>query len=63
MIAALVCGAGFGAGLWLTIRGLYPPRPSLAQALAKLRRIPEPVPVLTPESDGGLAARLGRPAE
>jgi Flp pilus assembly protein TadB len=62
VIAALVCGAGFGAGLWLTIRGLYPPRPSLAQALAQLRRIPEPAPVLTPESDGGLAARLGRPA-
>ena len=62
MIAALVCGAGFGAGLWLIIRGLYPPRPSLAQALAQLRRLPEPAPVLTPESDGGLAARLGRPA-
>jgi Flp pilus assembly protein TadB len=62
VIFALVCGAGFGAGLWLTIRGLYPPRPSLAQALAQLRRIPEPAPVLTPESDGALAARLGRPA-
>ena len=44
MILALVCGAGLGAGLWLVVRGLYPPRPSLAQALAELRRLPEPTP-------------------
>ena len=62
MILALVCGAGVGAGLWLIARGLYPPRPSLAQALAQLKRLPEPAPVLTAESDGGFAARLGRPA-
>ena len=61
MILALVCGAGVGAGLWLIIRGRYPPRPSLAHALAQLRRLPEPAPVLTAEPDGGLAARLGRP--
>jgi tight adherence protein C len=61
MITALVCGAGVGAGLWLVVRGLYPPRPSLAQALAELRRLPEPAPVLTPELEGGMAARLGRP--
>ena len=61
MIAALVCGAGVGAGLWLIVRGLFPPRPSLAQTLAQLRRLPEPIPVLTPGSDGGIAARLGRP--
>ena len=61
MITALICGGGLGAGLWLIIRGLYPPRPSLAQALAQLRRLPEPAPVLTPEMEGGIAARLGRP--
>jgi tight adherence protein C len=61
MILALVCGAGVGAGLWLIIRGLYPPRPSLAHALAQLRRLPEPVPVITVAPDGGLAVRLGRP--
>ena len=61
MIAALACGAGVGAGLWLIVRGLFPPRPSLAQTLAQLRRLPEPVPVLVPGSDGGMAARLGRP--
>ncbi|MGH9074466.1 MAG: type II secretion system F family protein [Acidimicrobiales bacterium] len=61
MIAALVCGAGVGAGLWLVVRGLFPPRPSLAQALAELRRLPEPAAVLTAEPEGGIAARLGRP--
>jgi tight adherence protein C len=61
VILALVCGAGVGAGLWLIVRGLCPPRPSLAQALAQLRRLPEPAPVLAAEPDGGLAARLGRP--
>ncbi len=62
MIVALVCGGGVGAGLLLIVRGLYPPRPSLAQALAQLRRLPEAAPVLVPEADGGFAARLGRPA-
>ena len=45
----------------LIVRGLYPPRPSLAQALAQLRRVPEPAPVLGPEADGGFAARLAVP--
>jgi tight adherence protein C len=61
VILALVCGAGVGGGLWLIVRGLYPPRPLLAQALAQLRRAPEPAPVLAPEAEGGFAARLGRP--
>ena len=61
MIAAVVCGAGVGAGLWLVLRGLYPPRPSLAQALAQLKWMPEPAAVLSPEAEGGIAARLGRP--
>ena len=60
MILALVCGAGLGAGLWLVVRGLYPPRPSLAQALADLRRLPEPSPA-TDVTEGGFAARAGRP--
>ena len=62
MTLALVCGAGVGAGLWLVVRGLFPPRPSLAQALARLRRPPEPALVLQAETEGGFAARLGRPA-
>ena len=62
MILALCCGAGVGGGLFFVFRGLYPPRPSLAQALAQLRLVPEPAPVLAPEADSGFAARLGRPA-
>jgi Flp pilus assembly protein TadB len=62
VIAALACGAGAGTGLWLALRGLFPPRPPLAQVLAQLRRLPEPGPVLVPEAEGGFAARLGRPA-
>ena len=61
MITALVLGAGTGLGIWLVVRGLFPPRPSLADALAQLRRVPEAAPVLTPVSDGGIAAQLGRP--
>ena len=61
MIAGLLCGAGVGTGLFLVARGVAPPRPSLAQALAQLRRLPEPPAMLTGEDPGGFAARLGRP--
>jgi len=60
MIAELLAGAVFGGGCFLVIRGLFPPRPSLAEALAHLRQIPEPAPLVT-ERDGGFAARIGRP--
>ncbi len=60
--AALVLGAGCGLGLVLVVRGLFPPRPSLSQALAQLRRLPQPAPVLAEDDLGGFAARLGRPA-
>ena len=62
MIAALLLGAGVGAGLLLVARGLFPPRPSLAEALAELRRVPQPTAVLADDDPGGFAARLGRPA-
>ena len=62
MILPLLCGAGVGAGLFLIVRGLYPPRPSLAQALAQLRRLPEPASVIRADADAGFSARLGRPA-
>ena len=54
-------GAGTGLGLWLVLRGLFPPRASLADALAQLRRVPEAAPLLVPGADGGAAARIGRP--
>jgi len=60
VIAALVSGAAFGGGCFLVVRGLFPPRPSLADALAHLRQVPEPPPVVQP-TEGGLAARVGRP--
>ncbi len=61
MITALALGGGTGLGLWLVVRGLYPPRASLADALAHLRRLPDPAPVLGLGAEGGVAARLGRP--
>ena len=61
MITALVLGAGAGLGVWLVVRGLFPARPSLADALAQLKRVPEAAPVLAPASEGGAAARIGRP--
>ena len=61
MITALVLGAGAGLGVWLVVRGLFPARPSLADALAQLKRVPEAAPVLAPASEGGVAARVGRP--
>jgi Flp pilus assembly protein TadB len=62
VIAALLLGAGCGGGLLLVVRGLFPPRPSLAEALAELRRVPQPAAVLAEDDPGGFAARLGRPA-
>jgi Flp pilus assembly protein TadB len=66
MMLALLCGAGVGAGILLIVRGLYPPRPSLANALAQLRTVPEAVPLVVRDADGGFAdggfaARFGRP--
>ena len=61
MITALLLGAGAGAGLFLIARGIAPPRPSLAEALARLRWVPEPEPVVAMEDRGGLVARLGLP--
>ena len=42
MIWPLLVGAGFGAGVWLVVRGVRPPRPSLAEALAEIGRIEPP---------------------
>ncbi|GAA2001415.1 type II secretion system F family protein [Catenulispora subtropica] len=56
----LLAGAGFGLGLTLLARGLFPPKPTLAQALADLNRAPAPVRILSAD-DGGWAARFGGP--
>ena len=59
----LLGGAGVGLGLWLLVRALWQPRPSLAAGLAQLRSA-SPVPVTTngqrlPPSRGLEAAMAG----
>jgi pilus assembly protein TadC len=61
LIVVLVSGAAFGGGIFLFWRGLFPPRPSLVDALAHLRAAPEPEPIATRNREGGSAARLGAP--
>lgn len=61
MTTMLLLGAGIGAGLWLILIGLLPPRPSLADALATALAAPPPAPLVTGD-DGGWVARTGRPA-
>ncbi|NUP46286.1 MAG: secretion system protein [Catenulispora sp.] len=56
----LLAGAAFGVGLTMLARGLFPPKPTLAQALADLNRAPAPVRILAAD-DGGWAARFGGP--
>ncbi len=61
MIVALVWGAGFGAGLLAVATGLRPPRPSLADSLAALRRVAPPQPLVVPTGTDSALVRLGRP--
>ena len=61
MITALLCGAGVGTGLFLVVRGIAPPRPSLAEALAQLRSTPEPPALVVAQDSGGFAHQVGRP--
>jgi Flp pilus assembly protein TadB len=60
MTATLLLGAGFGAGLWALLVGLFPPRPPLAAELAALRARPAPPPIVDSEQ-AGWTARAGRP--
>ncbi len=56
MIAMLLLGAGFGLGLLALLRGLFPPRPSLA---AELASSPEPPPAEA--GSGRLSGLVGAP--
>src|SRR6266511_1050527 len=62
MILALACGAGVGLGLLAIVRGLAPPRPPLAVALARLQvgaAPPRPLATPPPPGDaGGVAVGL-----
>ena len=62
MSTAALAGALVGFGLWLFLRGVRPPMPSLAEALAALRNVPAPRPIVAPvEREWGPLARLGAP--
>ena len=56
MTAALVAGAGLGAGLWLVVAGLWPARPTLAASLAVADRAARPASVR--RNRGDLLGRL-----
>jgi pilus assembly protein TadC len=59
---AAFAGALCGLGVWLLARGVRPPQPSLAQALAALRRVPPPRPLIsTTQREWTPLARLGAP--
>lgn len=60
MVLALGCGALVGLGVLFVVRGLFPPRPPLAAALARLGR-PSLDAAATPGSSDWLSARLGAP--
>jgi Flp pilus assembly protein TadB len=68
MTGALLAGIAFGAGCYLLLRALFPPRPGLAASLAAFdaaaRRRAEDARVepisATKEKVGGLRAKLGR---
>lgn len=52
---ALICGAGFGLGVWLLVRAWLPTDPNLGDALANLR----PTPRLTAPGPADLTAAVG----
>ena len=61
MTRAVLAGAGFGLGLFLVLRGLWPARPTLAMALARLHsgRLPlAPSVSLAPAEPSRDASRL-----
>ena len=62
MSLAALAGALAGFGVWLFVRCVRPPQPSLAEALAALRNVPAPRPIVAPlELEWGPLARLGAP--
>ena len=60
MTTAFLLGTGLGIGLLITVAGLAPRRPSLADALDAITR--EDRQPLIPADSGGWTARAGRPA-
>lgn len=59
MITSIALGTGLGIGLWALAIYLFPPRPALGSALARVTTSLEPPPGT---EHAGRAVRLGRPA-
>ena len=55
MMAALICGGGFGLAVAVLVFGLYPPKPTLAQAMSALSAGTAPAPILASKADGWVA--------
>ena len=60
MIAALLLGCLVGLGAHLVVRGMFPPRPSLATQVQELLHPAAPQPEADPEASGGLQSWLER---
>jgi len=63
-VLLMLLGVGAGAGLWALVVWLFPPRPSLDEALARLDPAPVPAPpdpVRVPAEQDGWAVRMGQP--
>jgi tight adherence protein C len=62
MLLALVAAVGFAGGVWLIVSAIWPPRPSLAQALGRLHTPGSPRPMFVPTtaSTSSLVVRAGR---
>ena len=62
MSLAALAGALVAFGAWLLVRGVRPPQPTLAEALAALRNVPAPRRIVAPvEREWGPLAQLGAP--
>ncbi|MCF2531161.1 type II secretion system F family protein [Yinghuangia soli] len=59
MVLIALTGAGFGLGIVVIVRGLFPPRMSLADALAALHRPPVPAPIAE-QGEARWLSRVGR---
>jgi Flp pilus assembly protein TadB len=61
VIVALVCGAGVGVGLLAIVHGLWPGRMPLSVALARLDRVPAPMPIVGTAQPSGWGRAVGPP--
>ncbi|WP_256789623.1 MULTISPECIES: type II secretion system F family protein [unclassified Frankia] len=62
-VLLMLLAAGVGVGLWALAVGLFPPRPSLEEVLARLDPAPAApaAPATVPVEQDGWAVRAGRP--